>query len=268
MRRLWREVQGAIACVILVVCYALSLQAAPESFPSTTGTLVLLGEKPRTQQAGKAPVTVAIAEVASATLPAMRIVDLTVDKETVQATMAHVPKALTHKPTAVVIFTGLSDKPSSGDDEALRTTLVALARTFTRADVEVFFVPAATFVGADVSANLRLAADDAAVHYIEPGTEIGGEPYHVVMEEVGKLLSARAAKAADTSRSSVVVATVAPPPSPAVATTGTTTVVAPPGSTPATIYMVAPPPLKRFDPRETPAARRRMGKVKRPDFEE
>lgn len=256
-------------CLIMtgMICSTDVLRAAPDSFPATTGTLVLLGEKPRTQRAGKVPVTVPIEDVASATLPAMRIVDLTVEKESAQATLARAPKVLERKPTAVVIFTGLSENPSGGDDEALRSTLTALARTFTRADVEVFLVPAATFVGADVSANLRLAADDAAVHYVEPGTEIGGEAYTVVMAEVGKLLSARTAGKVGQVPPAVVLATPAPTSSAAETSAGAT-VVATPGPTPATVYMVAPPPLKHFDPRETPTARRRMGKVKKPEFAE
>jgi len=235
------------------------------AFSSTTGTLVLLGEKPRSQRAGQQPVVVAIDRVASATLPAMKIVDMTVDSEPARATLERARKALQARPDAVIIFTGRADSLSGINDEGFRATLTELARIFARADVEVFVVPSATFVGADVIANLRLAADDAAVQYVEPGTEISGEPYASVIADVAKLVTARRKPTDVAPKPAVVVAA----PTPSVTEKPTSSVVvAGPAATPATIYMVPPPALKNFDPRETPTARKRMGKLKKPAFEE
>jgi hypothetical protein len=236
------------------------------AFSSTTGTLVLLGERPRSQRAGQQPVVVAIDRVASDTLPAMKIVDMTVeDAEPARATLERARKALQAGPDAVIIFTGRADSISGIKDESFRATLTELARVFTRADVEVFIVPSATFVGADVIANLRLAADDAAVQYVEPGTEISGEPYASVIADVAKLVTARRKPTDVAPKPAVVVAA----PTPSVTEKPTSSVVvAGPAATPATIYMVPPPALKNFDPRETPTARKRMGKLKKPAFEE
>ncbi len=247
----------------LVVLCGMAVAGRAQETIATTGTLLLFGEKPQSQRAGQAPTVVRADLVASATLPAMRIVDMTVDAEPVRATLARAKRGLEVRPTAVVIFTGRSDSAASGDDEKLRATLVELARTFARADVEVFLVPSATFVGADVSANLQLAADDAAVHYVEPGTEIGGDPYQSVLADVGKILAARVAPQLPAAHVVEIVAV----PTPSRREEATSTVVAKPGPTPATIYMVPPPALKHFDPRETPKARKRLGKTKPPAFE-
>ncbi|MCX7626393.1 MAG: hypothetical protein N2Z21_09310 [Candidatus Sumerlaeaceae bacterium] len=233
-----------------------------ETFPLTTGTIVLVGEKPRTQRAGQPPITVDVETIVSQTLPAMRLVNMTVDKEPLDATLQRAAKAANLSARAVVIFTGSSENLGAGDDEKLRAKLVELIRLFTRKDAEVFVVPSATFVGADVCAVLRMAADDAAVHYLEPGVEIVGDPFGVVIEGIGRILTARAT--VQTPARPVVVA-VEPPAPTDTSTSGT--VITKPGATPATIYMVAPPPLKRFDPRETPKARKRLGRVKQPAFE-
>lgn len=259
-----RERWGVRVMVALAVVLSSAAMGTAASFAEATGTLVLFGEKPRTQRAGQAPTTVDIAAITSETFPAMRVVDLTTDKEAVEAMVRRADKALAAYPQAVILFVGGSERSAGDDQEKLRSQVVALIRIFTRADVEVFVVPSATFVGADVSAALRLASDDTAVHYVEPGAEILGNPYAVVAEEIGKILAAR-------TRSQQ--ATLAPPAVAAVATPAAVantsgTVVAKPGATPATIYMVAPPPLKRFDPRETPNARKRLGKLKTPAFEE
>lgn len=248
--------------LMLLVFAAQATGWALETFPLTTGTIVLLGEKPRTQRAGQPPTTVDVDAIVSQTLPAMRLVNMTVAKEPVETTFQRAAKAAEVSPRAVVIFTGSSENLSAGDDEKLRAKLVELIRVFTRRDAEVFVVPSATFVGADVCAVLRMAAEDAAVHYLEPGAEIVGDPFGVVIEGVGKILAARSAPAAVARP---VVAAVVPPTPTEAPTSGT--LITKPGATPATIYMVAPPPLKRFDPRETPKARKRLGKVKTPAFE-
>lgn len=246
--------------------------AAPAEDSPTTPTapvIVFLGEKPRVQVGGRAPQLVALDPIASQTLPGVRSLDLTVEKESVAATARRADKALAAHPAAVVIFTGSSEQASGGDDERLRGELVQLARIFTRRDINVFFVPSSTAVGADVAANLRLAADDAAAQYIEPGTVIGGDAYETVLREIGKLVGSRLSPPRATPKAVAVTVSTPMPASAAAPTTTTSpaTVVMRPATTPATIYMVPPPPLKHFDPRETPTARKRLGKLKQPAFE-
>jgi hypothetical protein len=239
---------------------------AAEAAASTSQTVVLLGERPRTQRAGKEALVADIDTIASSTFVGKRIVNMTREKEAVRETLARAEAIVRSKPAVVIIFTGSADEAAGGDDENLRKDLVALVRTFAKEGSEVFLIPSSTSVGADICANLRLAAEDAAVHYLEPGTDIGGNAYSQALRDVAKALSPQQSKSQESAKPAIVVPT---PREVAGETSGTEQVVAvKPAATPATIYMVPPPALKHFDPRETPTARKRLGKLKKPAVEE
>ncbi|GIX43917.1 MAG: hypothetical protein KatS3mg130_0325 [Candidatus Sumerlaea sp.] len=249
--------------LIVVMALPVFVRASQEGSTSPL-TVVLLGEKPRVREGARVTVLTQIAQQTSSILNA-RVVDMTVEKESAQATANRAAEALAAKPSAVIIFSGFADEAAGIADESVRKDLVAAARTFGKHDIPVFLVPSSTALGAAVSANLRLAAEESAATYVEPGTEIGGKPYEEALAEIAKKL-APAPTVAESSVLAPPVKLASEPPS--AQTSGSVQVVKGAAvQTPATIYMVPPPALKSFDPRETPGPKRRIGRPKKPAIE-
>jgi hypothetical protein len=194
----------------------------------------------------------------------MKVVDLTIEKETAAALAKRVERALREKPDVVIVFTGSADEKAGTRDEAVIKALSPVVKGLSKECPSVFLVPSSTSLGAAASANLRIAATETGTTFVEPGTEIGGRPYEDALAEVRRQLTEARLAPAPTPKPAK-----ATQPGPAMVsqeTTGGTvqTVAANAAQTPATIYMVPPPALKRFDPRETPVAKERRGRAKRP----
>jgi hypothetical protein len=234
------------------IAYAQTTETVPARGRDDQRRVVLAGERIKwfsdARQTAKSRTA---AEKAGEVLGAP-VTDLMTDEEPASATLARVEEIKRAGGKAVVVFTGQADQKSGNTEEELMRTLSELANELSASGITVFLVPSATSVGAAVSAQIRMAANDTNVFYVDPGNETSGEPYRQTLSEVRRL----AAQHADAPRQVRTLVPIAAP------SDGSTAVKAGPAETPVQIQMVPPPPLKAFEPRR-PSERKATG-TKRP----
>jgi len=186
-----------------------SLSANADAAPSnssadsdTTWSIILLGEKVSLNE--KNPKKGPFPDLAGATTATLGtdISDFTKQGVTIADTLSDVKKAEgVATPDIVVLFAGFTDEQKNTDESTIRNGIRQIAAVLKKRNpkMRIFLVPSSTKVGTLVTAELRLAAEDAGITYAAIGTEVSGEPYRQAMRGIKAELNPASAGERDDS---------------------------------------------------------------------
>jgi hypothetical protein len=241
-----------VACLLLVFAgsTAIAQDDAATTAAEAKGKAVLLGEQLRWFTDARTAEPEQIREKVAELLD-MEIVDMTTPGERLEQTIAKADEALAAEPEMIIVLTGAADEKANTTEDQMRARMTGLAKKLAASGRDVYVVPSSTSVGAATSAIIRIAATQADAEYVDPGSEISGEPYKETMAEVRRLHASGRAGDTETPQAGVPVV-----PIDRQTTDGGRSVIAGPAQTPVTIEMIPPKPLKRFNPQRPTATKK------------